>query len=365
MTLALAAETTSTMKTAATATAATPVSAPRAELDCAVFEPRDRFDAWSDAVVHSFVPLRAVGHDADDPQPFAGSLVSQPLGRASVSTVAASGVRVDRTAHEIALADPGYIKLGLQLAGYSVVMQDGRDAALAPGDFALYDTTRPYVVDSADAFRMFVVMFPLDALHVDRGTLRELTARRFSGRSGLGAITSSFLSEMSRQLDAGALGGALPLADAVFDLLSATIADRMDDEGVLDEGAQRRALRARVEDYICRRLADPGLTVSEIAGAHHVSVRYLQKLFELQNDTVSGWVRRRRLEESRRELVGADGAGIAISELGARWGFADPAAFARAFRQEFGMPPTQYRAAARESASVAPRAHGSVPRAHG
>lgn len=356
MTLALAAGTAPTVTTA---------SVTRAELDCAQLLPADRFDAWSEAVVHSFVPLRASGRNGDDRHPFAGSLVSQPLGRASVSTVSASAVRVDRTRREIALSDPGYVKLGLQLAGYSVVVQDGRDAALAPGDFALYDTTRPYVVDSPDAFRMFVVMFPIDALHVDRNTLRELTARRFSGRSGLGAITSSFLSEMSRQLDAGALARALPLADAVFDLLSATIAERMDDEGALDEGAHRRALRARVEDYICRRLADPRLTVAEIAAAHHVSVRYLQKLFELQNDTVSGWMRRRRLEESRRELVGADGAGVAIAELGARWGFADPAAFARAFRQEFGMPPTQYRAAARESASLAPRAHGSVPRAHG
>lgn len=326
---------------------ATPQPAPvRSVLDTRDLRPRDRFDAWSAAVDGSFVPLRAVGPDADARESFMGGLVSQPLGGTSVSTVSGTAVRVSRGAREIAQADPGFIKLGFQLRGYSVITQDGRDAALTPGDFALYDTTRPYVVDSDDAFRMFVVMFPVESLHVDRGFLRDFTALRFSGRSGVGAIASRFLAEMSRQLDEGELRAALPLSDAVLDLVSATIAERVENTGVLTEDAHRRALRMQIESYIAAHLSDPDLSVTAIASAHHVSVRYLQKLFEQQHDTVSGWIRRRRLEASRRDLAAASAP---IASVGVRWGFADAAAFARAFRQEFGMPPSQYRATARDA----------------
>lgn len=316
----------------------------RLVLDCAPLRPRERFDAWSAAVDRSFVPLLASGRDATARDSFTGGLVSQPLAGTSVSIVSGSAVRVSRGARQIAQADPGYIKLGLQLRGYSVITQDGRDAALAPGDFALYDTTRPYIVDSEDAFRMFVVMFPVESLHLDRGVLRDFTALRFSGRTGIGAIASRFLAEMSRQLDEGELRAALPLSDAVLDLVMASIAERVESTSLLDEDTHRRALRTRVESYIAAHLSDSDLTVASIAAEHHVSVRYLQKLFEQQHDTVSGWIRRRRLEASRRELAAATAP---IAAVGMRWGFADAAAFARAFRQQFGMSPSEHRASAR------------------
>ncbi|GAA1862664.1 helix-turn-helix domain-containing protein [Microbacterium koreense] len=321
-----------------------PASGNRSVLDLHAVSPKDRFDAWAAAIDGSFVPLQAVGPDSDSRESFMGGLVSQPLGASSVSTVTGTAVDVHRGAREIAASDPGYIKLGFQLRGYSVVMQDGRDAALAPGDFALYDTTRPYVVASEDAFRMFVVMFPLTSLHVERDVLSDFTARRFSGRTGVGAIASRFLAEMARQLDADELPSALPLSDAVLDLVAAAIADRTEGTGGLSEDAHRRALRTRIESYITARLADPDLSVSSIAARHHISVRYMQKLFEEQHTTVRGWIRHRRLEASRRDLASSS---IPVAAVGIRWGFADAAAFARAFRQEFGMPPSHYRASVR------------------
>ncbi len=36
--------------------------------------------------------------------------------------------------------------VGLQVTGSSMVVQDGREAVLRPGDMAPYDTTRPYTL---------------------------------------------------------------------------------------------------------------------------------------------------------------------------------------------------------------------------
>jgi len=319
----------------------------RTEMDCAQVGAADRFDAWTEAVAKNFVPLAAARKDRDGAPGFAGRLVSQPLGRAEISTVRGSAVAVHRSAAMIARSDPGHIKLGLQLRGYSVISQDSRDAALAPGDFALYDTTRPYTLDFDDSFVMFVVMFPLEVLRIDRRTLATVTASRFSGRRGLGAVTSSFLGALSRQLDGDSVAGGLPLSDAVFDLLTATLAERIgeDPDG---EASRRRALLLRVEAHIAERLGDPGLTVRGVAEEHHVSLRYLQKLFEGQGETVSGWIRRRRLEQARRDLANPALRGRSVAAVGVSCGFVDAAGFSRAFRAEFGTTPSDFRAGARD-----------------
>lgn len=89
---------------------------------------------------------------------------------------------VRRSSRAIAQNDPGFIKLGLQVRGYSVISQDDRDAALAPGDFAIYDTSRPYVLDFAESFEMFVVMFPAELLRFDFVT--NSASRRASSEHG-------------------------------------------------------------------------------------------------------------------------------------------------------------------------------------
>ncbi|WP_166785421.1 helix-turn-helix domain-containing protein [Cryobacterium cryoconiti] len=315
----------------------------RSILDCSSLEPSDRFDAWSDAVNRNFVPLRADLKDPVHGSEFDGRIVSQSLGRSEISTVAGSGMAVRRSPRAIAQNDPGFIKLGLQVRGYSVISQDDRDAALAPGDFAIYDTSRPYVLDFAESFEMFVVMFPAELIRFDRSLLSSLTASRFSGRSGLGAITSSFLREMSRQLDADPLVGDFSLGDAVLDLVTASLAERLGPDGVTDERSRRRSLLIRIETFIAANLSDSGLSVTEIAAAHHVSVRYLQKLFEDQHETVSGWIRHRRLEQCRKDLSNPAFASRAVGSIGSAWGFPDAASFSRAFRQEFGLTPSAFR----------------------
>ena len=93
-------------------------------------------------------------------------------------------------------SDPGLIKLGLQLRGYSVVAQDGREAALTPGDFAIYDTSRPYDLYFDDSFRMLVVMFPRGVAAV--APRRHRFAHGLTGlrRQGLGSLTSTLLGAM-------------------------------------------------------------------------------------------------------------------------------------------------------------------------
>ena len=50
----------------------------------------------------------------------------------------------------------------------------------------------------------------------------------------------------------------------------------------------RRALLTRIQAFIQQRLGDPELSPGVIAAAHHISLRYLRKLFQEQGTTVAG-----------------------------------------------------------------------------
>lgn len=98
-----------------------------------------------------------------------------------------------------------------------------------------------------------------------------------------------------------------------------------------------------VQAFIDRRLADPRLSPGTIAAAHHISLRLLHKLFEEHGTSVGRWIRDRRLERCRRDLLDPALSDVPASAIAFGWGFADAAHFTRVFREAYGHPPGEYR----------------------
>jgi AraC-like DNA-binding protein len=116
--------------------------------------------------------------------------------------------------------------------------------------------------------------------------------------------------------------------------------------GILDAelSAEVRSshIRSRAERYIDRHLRDQSLDPNTIAKDLGVSLRTLHRAFAESDESVMAYVRRRRLDHARIEMTTQDSS-VTITYLAARWQFADAAHFSRAFRQRFGLTPTQYR----------------------
>jgi AraC-like DNA-binding protein len=132
----------------------------------------------------------------------------------------------------------------------------------------------------------------------------------------------------------------------VLDLVTVALAARLDRTATLPPPTRQRALRQRVHAFVEARLGDPGLSPATIAAAHHISVRSLYKLFEAEETSVAGWVRQRRLERCRRDLLDPASAARPVSAVAARWGLVNAAHFSRAFRAAYGLSPVEYRAMA-------------------
>ncbi|GAA2620952.1 helix-turn-helix domain-containing protein [Streptomyces tubercidicus] len=313
--------------------------------------PDDRLAYWHDAVRRTFVPLDVT---VPKDRPFTGSVATDLLGQLRISTVDADRELVRRSKSLITESANEYLLLNLQMRGTGVVVQDGRTAVLRPGEFALYDTTRPYTLEHPERFETVVFQMPRQALGMPESDLRRITGVTIGAEQDLTTLVVPFLSRLAAE--AGTYSpevGAL-LARNVGDLLFTVVTERLGrDAAPTDAG--RQALLLRVRHFIDAHLADPALSAEAIAAHHHISVRHLQRLFQADGTTVNGWIRSRRLEESGRELARPRRTRPAVAAVAQRWGFVSPAHFSRAFRAAYGMSPREWQAAADETGGHRPR----------
>lgn len=122
--------------------------------------------------------------------------------------------------------------------------------------------------------------------------------------------------------------------NALIELARGVVRQYIDDT----EPALAPALARAARELADRRLTDHELTPGLLARELHVSVRTLSRAFAATGETTAGYIRRRRLEEARRALT----AGYPVSDVAARWQFADSSHFIRAFRKRYDQTPTQY-----------------------
>ncbi|QHC23280.1 helix-turn-helix domain-containing protein [Streptomyces sp. GS7] len=71
------------------------------------------------------------------------------------------------------------------------------------------------------------------------------------------------------------------------------------------------------------------------------SVWTLQRAFASVQETVVGYVRRRRFERARFEPLASTGR-LSICELAAHWQYADSSHFARTFKSQYGQTPAEF-----------------------
>ncbi len=292
------------------------------------------------AVVNdSFVPLQV---SSEHPDRFRGMLRTACIDEVHVTDVRASDHAVERTPELIARGDRAYFKVSLMLAGSCLLIQDDREAVLSAGDLAVYDTSRPYSLVFDEDFRTMVVMFPRHLITLPPDMVGQLTAVRISGSEGLGAVVVPYLTQLSANLEQlhGSTGARL--AHSALDLVTTLFTREL---GLDDAAADpHRALMQRIRAHIDRHLASADLGPTTIAAAHFISTRHLHGLFQSEGTTVSTWIRRRRLEQCRRDLTNPVLAERSVAAIAARWGFVDAAHFSRAFKAAYALSPSEFRA---------------------
>lgn len=135
--------------------------------------------------------------------------------------------------------------------------------------------------------------------------------------------------------------GALAARDALLELVKGVLRQQADGT----EPHLGPALAQAARDLADSHLADPDLSPSMLARELNVSVRTLHRAFTTVEESVAGYIRLRRLEQARAELLTPAGR-PSVAELAAHWQFADSSHFIRAFKIQYGHTPTEFARAA-------------------
>ena len=302
--------------------------------------PRERLAYWTDMICSTYVQLEC---DTPDARDFGGSIQSHHLPGLDLSVVRSRAQRVVRTPRFISHATDDCFIVSVQTRGRGVVSQDGRDAVMAPGDFALYDSTRPYTLQFSEDFEEIVLKLRGEQLRTLVSGTEQLTATTVSGQSGAGHLMASMVATLSGEVDSLPAASAAAVASGVISVLAA---------GLQSLPACSRAAPsamgayhvARIKRHIDTRLRDPALTIESVALDLGMSGGHLHRLFKAEPQSPSHYLWAQRLDGASRELLDARRAKASVSEIAFGWGFNDAAHFSRAFKERFGQSPREWRA---------------------
>lgn len=295
-------------------------------------------ESFRDAVNSSFVPLQV---DSEFSGPFHASLSAAGADGVVFTEVKAKPQLVQRTAETIECGGSGYYKVSLLLSGTGILIQDGREIVMQPGDISFYDTSRPYSLLFNEAFRNLIMMFPKDRLEFPAVLTDALTAVSLREQHDLAKAVAPFIAQASPQLPQLPAIARTKLAHTSLELINTMLSAILDVEQTPRD--PHEVMLQKIYSYINANLGSTELTPGNIAAAHYISVRHLHALFASHDTTVSTVIRKRRIEQAKAELLDPALSTRTIAAIASRWGFVDAAHFSRVFKQQCGISPSELR----------------------
>ncbi|MEH2482692.1 acetamidase/formamidase/AraC-like DNA-binding protein [Nitrobacteraceae bacterium AZCC 2146] len=295
-----------------------------------------RVGAWREAVGRLGLTVSSGELDVG----FHGTVTSQssPLGVmfAQIASGAQQFVRTPARGDESILL--------LQHLDGDAQLNDGeRILRLAGGDLVIVSGTGGFTLDLASPFRQIVVRVPRVAVNARMLALNAAKVVHIPGRKGLGFVFSQLLASVAQTIDTLETDDMRPVDLALSEFLVACLAeDPADAERIGATGIQAAVLH-RICQKLESQLADPDLSLTQVAREEDLSPRYLQKLFQASGESFTNYLRHRRLERCRFDLESPQLSHLSISDIGFRWGFNDAGHFSRAFRDQFNVSPREFR----------------------
>ena len=296
--------------------------------------PHERIDFWRQMIRRHFVPLRI---DPLADRDFDGTVRLRSIGELDVAWVRAQPMLARRTDKHIARSRRDEYFVGLHLHGLAEAEQDGRLATLAPGDFALFDSARPYQIlfRAAGAFDHLILRIPREQLerrvaHPERATARTVKVGSAGGRLAAPVLRALVSVDV-----------AAPFVDPALDLIATALSQAAGLAGT--PVSQRQRTLEEIRRYTLTQLARSDLSPASVAQACFVSPRQIHRLFERQGTTFGRFVREARLRRIHRELADPALADLTISEIGRRNGYRSAPVLTRAFTERYGSGPRAFR----------------------
>lgn len=297
-----------------------------------------RIEFWRETILRLFADVQIAAVQKSD---FFGQVRQRKCEKLRISEIHASEQAVTRCYRQARNEYEDKYFAVLMLDGTQSVEQDGKIVTLYPGDFAIYDATRPHRLQFGQSWREIVVSIPRATLNQLVVGMERRTACPIQTGQGVGSVMRAFLEQMSSQIRHVSEEEVLQLSDTAISLIAMTLGSLQRND--LAQSRMKALTLMRVKRHLLEHLRDPELSPAGIEQAMGISSRYINKLFEAEDTSLMRYVWNLRLERCAEDLANPQCAVLRVSDIALRWGFNDMSHFSRAFRERFAMSPRAWR----------------------
>jgi AraC family transcriptional activator of tynA and feaB len=300
---------------------------------------RERFEFWRELLSSNML---SVSPDRDAGGTFFGRMVSSDIGENRLIYVHSTSQLLTRPARRACQDREDPFLLKYLIEGRGANSQHGNCHDLASGDFFLHDTNSHGELRLTGDFK--VLTLSLSRKLAERYFVRpqHLCAVPLSaGDSAAGRVAADLLQSIARNCAQMEGDGLEALVESLLQVVA--LAFGLSRLQCPVATTSHSALVIRIRNYIHSHLENEDLSPKEIAAAHGISERYLNKLFEAQETTVSKWIWEQRLQAARRALSLAEFSSRKINEVAYAVGFSNLSHFSFSFKKRFGCTPREYR----------------------
>lgn len=303
-------------------------------------------DSWREILRDAVVELDATPVTPHALPDYTGWVYLLDLGAVSVSDVATDPMHAARTRRLIDRNPVDFYHLMLARRP-SHTVSDDRPNELRAGEAVLLDSTRQYSFTANSFAHYLSVNVPRGALIRDLRTTPEL-GRLIPAHDPALRVLTSVVDELCRGSTTLPAETLTELGHTTYELLVSTLRTAAaGDTRLSTPQLSRQAQLPRMRDFVRRHFADPALTPQLIASAFGVSVRYVDLVFRAGDSSPSRHIRETRFAAARRMLADPRRSHRPIAAIARSVGITDPGVFARGFRRQYGITPSEYRAQSR------------------
>lgn len=220
----------------------------------------------------------------------------------------------------------------------------GREIELKPGDAMLTLGAERGAMDFMPS-RLMVLRLPVSDIAMRVPDLEDRAARLIPRDNDALRLLVGYAGVL-READ-GASPDARRLAVThLHDLVAHCLGAASDASPGAGAGVRAARLRAIKAD-IAENIVSADLSVTSVAARHRLPLRYVQRLFEDEGTSFTGYVLEQRLARAHRMLVNPQLARLKISTVAMESGFNGISHFNEAFRRRYGASPSDIRAQGR------------------
>jgi AraC-like DNA-binding protein len=300
---------------------------------------KDRATLWQD---HYGQVVFKVEIEPAKELPFEARAISRILPGLHLLQSAFSTARVTRTRGFIADGNDEFALI-INRSGDAMVSARGREVPLARGDGVLVSCDEIATFHRAcpgEAISIRVPRLILSSLvsDIDNGVMRPIqrdseALKLLTNYAAMliedNALAISFLRQT--------------VVNHVHDLIALTLGATRDAAQTARDGGVRAVRLAAAKAHITQNSARQDLSVGSAAIHLGVTPRYLQRLFEQDGTTFSGFLLGQRLTRAYRMLCNSQFTDYPVSSIAYDVGFGDLSHFNRRFRRHYGMTPSDIR----------------------